>query len=289
MIVVLFPAGGFGSTIEYCVRQFSNELTKVEAEVLTDGSMHSYKKEFHPCSVDKFLKIYDKDYEVVTPTYPNNDRMSATKTVESFKEIVGKSQKVVLIYFSSIAMAERNQLFLYHKLSSFLPNILGDKHTQWNSKYKSYKDMQIFELREALSFFIDQKYENIVDAEIIDNNWLCITPDDILYNFKDTIIKIIDYYELTLDHLQNIDEFYVDWFNKQQYILDEFNTIDNIMDSFKLGQNLSWNKLSILGEATIQSRFRQQGIEIACYNLNQFPTDMASLQQVLLLKEHNEH
>ena len=289
MIIVLFPVGSFGSTIEYCIRQFSNELTKVKADVLDTGSMHSYKKEFHPCSFDDFLQIYNNNYEVVTPVYPNCDYMPVEQTLKWFKKNIRTSQKVVLIYFSNIAMAERNQFFAYHKVSGFLNNVMQNKQTSWNPIYKSYTDMQLFELREALSFFIDQQYANIVDPGVVNTNWLCITPDDILYNFKNTIIKIIDYFGLTLDHSQNINEFYVDWFNKQRYILDEFNTIDNIMHSFKLNQNLSWNKLSILGEATIQSRFRQQGIEIACYNFNQFPTDMVSLQQVLLLKEHNEY
>ena len=52
------------------------------------------------------------------------------------------------------------------------------------------------------------------------------------------------------------------------------------MDNFKSNSDFSWNKLSIVGEAIVQSRLRKQGLEILCYNLNQFPTDIYSLKQV---------
>lgn len=292
MIIILFPAGSFGSTIEYGLRQFSNELTKVEATVLNSGSMHSYTKEFHPVTIDEFLKIKDTDYEIVTPTYPGLNYLSPVETISELKKHINPSQKVLLIYFTNSNMMERNQLFCYYKSyfydgkqydhSMFLDFIMKDKHKAWNANYSSYKDMEIFELREALSFFIDQQIEHLEISKVIDENWLCITPDDILYNFKDTILKIIKYFELTVDPAQNIEEFYHDWFKKQQYIIDESKTIDRIIDSINLNHNILWDKLSIIGEAIIQSKLRRLGIEILCHNLNTFPTSTEDLKKVLL-------
>jgi hypothetical protein len=54
------------------------------------------------------------------------------------------------------------------------------------------------------------------------------------------------------------------------------------MDSIKLGYAMTWDKLSIVGEAIIQSKLRRQGIEIACHNLNECPTSINNLKKVLI-------
>ena len=282
MIIVLFPGGAFGSTIEYSIRQFSNELQKVEATVMEDGSMHSYTKEFHPVTISEFLKIKDSKFEIVTPTYPNHDYLSPSETILELKKHINSEHKVLLIYFTNLEMAEKHKLFGYYKIPDFLDVVMKDKQTAWNVNYNSYKDMQPFELREALSLYIDQQVEYLEIHDSIDNNWLCITPDDLLYDFRNTISKIIEYAGLTMDHSQNIEEFYKEWFKKQQYIIDEFEKINAIVDSINSGSNMTWDKLSILGEAIVQSRLRQQGIEIACHGLNQFPTNTNDLTKVLL-------
>ena len=279
MIIVVFPAGAFGSTIEYSLRQFGNELTKVEATVMYTGSMHSYKKEFHPLSLAEFLKIKDDNYEIVTPTYPGHDYKTPTETIKEFKKNINSSHKVILVYFGESNQAERNQLFCYYKIPDFLDYIMKDKQQSWNPSYSSFKDMQLFELREALSFFIDNTVAELKIDEVVDKNWLCITPDDLLYNFKNTILKIIEYTGLTVADSENIDNFYNKWFNSQQYILDEFENINKIMDSINSGPDITWDKLSIIGEAIVQSRLRRQGIEIACHNLNQFPTNTEDLKK----------
>jgi len=280
MIIVLFVPGSFGSTIEYSLRQFSNELCCVEADVLDDGSMHSFKKEFHSTSIVDFLRNKDKIFEIATPVYPGYDCKSPSDTIELYKKEFDKLQKVLLIHLPTMHMSEQNQLFAYYKIPRLLDGVMKDKQTAWNPDYQSYKDMQIYELREALSFYIDQQVEHLTLKK--PDNWLCITTNDILYNFKNTIVTVIDYFGLTVDHSQNIDEFYLRWFQKQQYILNEFDTINNILDHLNTGSDMSWIQLSLMGEAIIQSRLRRQNIEIACYNLNQFPTDIRELKKVLI-------
>jgi len=278
MIIVLFPCGGFGSTVEYCLRQFSNELTKISANVLDNGSMHSYTKEFHPTTINEFLKLKDSKFEIVTPIYPGKDYQSPAETITEFKKVINPTQKVLLICLTDMCMAEKNCLFAYHKVPVFLDLILKDKQTAWNTSYSSWHDMQLYEQREALSFYVDSEIEKLEIGQVIDNNWLCITPDDLLYNFKNTILRIIDYFGLTVDLTQHIEEFYNIWFNKQQYIINEFKKINSIIDSVNSNHTIMWDKLSIVGEAIIQSRLRKQGIELACYNLNKFPSNTDDLK-----------
>lgn len=281
MIIVLFPSGAFGSTVEYCLRQFSNELTKIKATVASNGSMHTFQKEFHPTTVAEFLQG-KKDYEIATPVYPNNDYLSPSQTIDQLAKNVDIDQKTLVVHFPSIKMAERNQLFCYYKRPNFFDAILKDKHLVWNAQYKSWKDMQPFELREILSFFIDQQHEYLEVEKSKNKNWFFITPDDLLYNFEITILDIIKYFQLTVDTEQNIGEFADHWIAKQKYILQEFEQIEQIMSNMHSNINFCWNKLSIVGEAIIQSRFRRRGLEIVCDQLNQFPTSTCGLHKIIL-------
>lgn len=282
MIIVLFPSGGFGSTIEYSLRRFTNELTKIEATVMEDGSMHSYLKECHTVTLDWFLKNKDSSVEIATPIYPGLDCFEPLETVNKFKDFISKDKKVILIHFNTLCMAERNTLFAYYKIQNFLSFIMKDKQTAWSSDYKSFTDMKIYELREALSFYIDQQLAYLKIKENIVNDWLYITPDDILYNFKNTILKIINYCDLTVDQSNSIDEFFKGWFSKQQYILEEFKKIDNIVNAVTNNQYFEWTSLSIMAEAIIQSRLKRIGMEFACYNLDVFPTNTKDLQKNII-------
>jgi len=287
MVVVLAPSGAFGTTVEYCLRQFSNELTKVVATIAPDGSMHTFEKEFHTATIEQFLQIKHKNLEIATPVYPGEDYLTAKQTIDHLAQCLDHDQKVLVIYFSSVQMAQRNQLFCFYKIPwLFFDTIMKDKHLEWNVQYKSWKDMQPFELREALSFFIDQQSQYLEVKPNQKENWLYITTDDLLYNFKHTILDIIKYFQLTVDINQNIDEFSVAWLSKQKYILDEFEQIEQIMSSLNSGVDISWNKLSIISEAIIQSRLRQAGLEMACDQLNQFPTTTHELQKTILAKEN---
>ena len=111
--------------------------------------------------------------------------------------------------------------------------------------------------------------------------WLCVTTDQILYDFEHTISRMIDYCELTPDPDTNLTEFHAVWFERQQYILNEFHTVQQIIENLN-NQDFNWNPISIMAEAIVQAKLRQQGWEIACYQLNQFPTNIQDLRKVML-------
>lgn len=276
MIAVLFPSGGFGSTLEYCLRQFSNELTKIKTYILADGSMHGYRKELHPVGFREFLDRANETFEVITPVYPTEEHLTPCETVEKWKTILPSDAKVVLVSFDTVEQAERNQLFVYHKLPGVLDNILKDKAQEWNESYISYNDMKRQEIREALSLHIDTMDSYTSIRSIADPQWLVITPDDVLYNFKETLIKMFDHCGLTFND-RDVDGFYNDWFPKQQYVIDEYQETFNITDAVKNDQVYVWEPLSLMGESIVQSRLRRQGQNIYPDDVEVFPTDSIGL------------
>jgi hypothetical protein len=287
MITVLFPAGAFGSTVEYTLRNFSNELQSIDAAVMDNGSMHSYKKEFHPITFDEWNQ--NNSWEIATPVYPGFDYLDPAATVQKIKDKISTEQKLILIHFDTADQVYRNCLFAYHKIPKYVDHVLKNKPSVWNTEYTCVADMQPYEIREALSFLMDNTKNYLQVRQAGSAHWLHITPDDILYNFKNTVITMLDYCNLTLDPANEIDNFYLEWFEKQQYIVNEFQTIQLIIKSLQ-GEPFKWSPLSIMGEAIVQYIVRTQGTEIACHNLDQFPTTTQEFKNILINnKESNEH
>lgn len=281
MIAIFFPPGAFGSTVEYSLREFGQELRKVSATVTSRGSMHSFVKEFHPLTLEQMKKIRLKEYEVVTPVYPGNDGLDISVAVQKMTEFM--PTKTVFIHFDTVSQVDRNQLFCYHKITNFLKIVLRNKASDWNPAYSRVEHMQPYELREALSLLTNQaqSQDYIAVKNQVPATWMCVTPDQILYDFEHTIARIIDYCELTPDPRTNLAEFYAVWFKHQQYILNEFHTVQQIIENLN-NPDFNWNPVSIMAEAMVQAKLRQQNWEIACYNLNQFPTNIQDLRKVML-------
>lgn len=296
MITVIFPVGMFGSTIEYCLRRFSNEIGIDAVEICDNGSMHSLTKINHLTEFTQPISTIPNipnQFNILTPVYPLQDSriLTAQQSVDKWTDILSNySSKVIFIRPISDSEVERNDLFSFYKTKefkrSFIESVLASKEKNWNSEYNSWKDMKPWEVREAFSFYCtDNKntFSNIADAD--KPNWLCIGADDIIYDFISTMKKIFDFVGLTFN-LLDIEEFYKEWFQKQQYILEEYNLVKKIFNSIKKDNYLEWDSsaLSIYSEAILQANLRSIGIDLACANLNNFPTDTTNLKKFFIEK-----
>jgi hypothetical protein len=280
MIIILYTPGNFGSTIEYCLRQFSVELTKVQAQVMLNGSMHSYKKEHHPLQLVDWNR--HSNLEIMTPVFPNLDYLSGRKCLEWYQSKISQ-EKVILIDSPDLYQAERCQLFAYYKIGNIFDTIMKDKAQIWNPGYHNWRDMQKSELREALSFYIDQQHDLVNLKRYVPAHWHVISPQSILYDLPTQILNMLNYCGLTYNGCST-DDFYHEWFSKQKYILQEAELIDEILRSLHIGEIHNWDPLSIMGEAIIQSRLRRLGHELDMTDLNALPSNTLSLRKCFLSK-----
>jgi hypothetical protein len=252
--------------------------------------MHSFVKEFHPLILDQ-LNTIPFDAKIVTPVYPNLNLLSVAETIDEFKKILTSDDKVIFITQADLNSAERHELFAYYKIYPSLDknynklfNLRFDLNNiqQWNKDYKSFDDMQYWEKREYLSLIYSKLcFEFLHAKDQKDDNWLTITTNDILFNFKKTIKNIINYLGLTFID-DELDNFFNEWRVKQQYILDNYQLIEKIVDSVITGQKLHWGGLSLVAEALIQYKLKLVGFDIQCFNLNDFPDNAAQLRSFLI-------
>lgn len=277
-IIIFFPVGAFGSTLEYCIRRFSQEFETIETQIQPDGSMHSLSKEAHLLWQNDFQKIQDSAEQIFTPVYPNLTNSTVRETIQHFKSFYD-NQKVVFITLDNEQAVEKNEFFGFYKL----PNKVAvqskiENIRQWNSEYKTVFDMQRWELREYISLMYEDLIPMMTEAHTMSEQaWLNINPQNLLDNFEDTVKKIINHANLTLADEEGLHEFAKVWLSKQQYIIDKHSMMQTVFENTMQNRNFTWDNLDLLSEAILQYKFKKQGMLLKCFDLNSFPTSTKAL------------
>lgn len=287
MIHVFFVPGMFGSTIEYLLRNYTKEYENVTGDILLDGSMHSFKKEYHPNQVCSLDNIKLTDNSIATPIYPFPD-IHLDDLLKKYHVNDSKDQ-CAIVYAKDLAAAELNCLFQYHKVAfgarvkSGLDIFCSSNNVDaaaWNVSYQSWQDMQTWELREWFSIFYPSwTLEWITSPNLIPKHWMTISNTDLLDRTLLTFKTIIEFFKLTED--VGVDKFAVRWRTAQQYIIDEFHLLASIVDHVVQQKEFGWLPINIIAEAIVQQRLRAAGYEIRCNGLNTFPTDAKTLYNLL--------
>jgi hypothetical protein len=279
-IIIFFPVGGFGSTLEYCIRRFSLEFETIDASIQDNGSMHGLPKESHLLWQDDLKKIKDSSHSILTPVYPNLNNTTVTETVSHFKSFYD-NQKVIFITLDNEEAVEKNELFANFKIPNKIAVQCNIQNIQqWNQDYKTVFDMQRWELREYLSLMYEDLFPMMLQAKTLSEKaWLNINPQTLLNSFEETVKRVIQYLDLTLDDEQGLQEFSQFWLSKQQYIIDKHLTVKTIFESTTENKNYNWDSLDITSEALLQYKFKKQGMLLKCFGLNNFPTSTQDLQK----------
>jgi hypothetical protein len=290
MIHVLFVPGMFGSTIEFVLRSYTKEYTKINAHIQEDGSMHSYHKQAHLFAFDHIREFFKNSQEdaITTPIYPFNEQHLPEILVE-FDRYTQPTDSCVLVHADSLRSAELNMLFQYHKIATGAKLNTGlqifcgkNAHNirNWNADYTHWSQMQVWELREWFSLFyvgwckewqdsqnqVPSKFAKIKNTEILDDPYAAFS-------------KIIEHCGLTKQ--AGLEEFSATWKQAQQYVVDEYNLLDQIVSNSTTQQKFVWEPVNIIAEAIVQQRLRALGYEIRCDGLNTFPTDSETLYNLL--------
>lgn len=289
MIHVFFVPGMFGSTLEYVLKNYSNEYTSVDADVLLDGSMHSFGKECHPTrqsEIDSQLKSINND-SITIPIYPFQT-LHLPEILEKYTEYINSTSKEILVHAANTRDAELNMLFQYHKIATGSLQLgldifcSGNEHniTNWNVDYQHWSQMRLWEMREWFSlFYIAWVQEWIESQTQVGDNFYKVSNIEILKNLPGIVRKILQHCDLT--ESAGLDDFAVHWRSKQQYIMDEFDLLDRVIECTINNVPFSWSPVNIIAEAIVQQRLRANHYEIRCDGLDVFPTDSATLYNLL--------
>jgi hypothetical protein len=113
----------------------------------------------------------------------------------------------------------------------------------------------------------------------VPDHWLKVSNVDFLNQPEQSVDSILEFCGLTKK--PGIEEFFCEWKQKQQYVIDEMELINNIVKSTVEQTQFTWQPLNIIAESMIQQKLRSAGYEIRCDGLNIFPTDAKTLYNLL--------
>jgi hypothetical protein len=294
VINIFFVPGTFGSTVEYVLRSHTKEYSIEPRNVASDGSMHNFKKLAHFgnfLELQEYLENHRSVRSICNTIYPF-EHGEFDEILEVFKKHTTSKDQNILIYCDGFEFAEQNMLFQYYKIAvgkvrwpgpAGLEIFGGNENHNfvgWNPDYKTWQDLRPWEFREWFSMYypgLISKWINSVD--LVDNTFLTVSGNDILYNTAPTLLKIIEFCNLTVN--KDLTPFVEEWQSKQQYILQEYKMLSIIVDCTVKKQPYTWPNLNIIAESIVQQKLRQQGFEIQCDGLNIFPTDSLTLHALL--------
>jgi len=290
MIHILFVPGMFGSMLEWGIRSYSSYYKTPPLEVNDDGSMHSHYKMSHPRVYDELMQISNINDPscITTSIHPmiDYDSIDVINFLNKFED-----DKHIFINVSDINSAEIIILMQYYKifkglnltLESIINNDKSSKNFyNWNPSYTHWSELNQWELREWFSIYYPDWVSEWIDAsKHVDDNWLIIDPQDLVYNYNTVIEMVIDFCGLEYVANESADNVVASWVQKQLLIISEHRLIDEIIEKTLSKNFFSWDELTFLHEAMIQKKLRDRGYEIKCYNLNKFPTNSIELYNLL--------
>jgi hypothetical protein len=286
MIHILFAPGSFGSALEWGVRTYSKQYDPLLTAIIDDnGSWHSFKKMLHLTKKQELLKLEQitDPQTITTINYPMPD--CDTKYIFDYLKEKFSNDKTVIITVPNMQSAELVLLMRYDKVCKGLYmglDAFGSHNNmkQWNEKYTNWKDMTRWEYREWFSASCSSWMQEWIDGQLLaDPVWLKVSVDDILNNFLDSVTKIINYAELDFRYVEN--NLLIEWLSKQQKNINLLMLIDDIVKHTLNKNSFTWDPLHIVAEALVQKKLQQQGYNIKCYGLDQFPNDSLTLNSLL--------
>lgn len=298
MINVFYVPGTFGSTVEYILHHFTDKFgclpVDLQNDIASDGSMHTFNKTFHPRSLQEIKNFFSADHDhsiITTPVFPCHDG----KFVEIFNEFQKHSQpgdKNIVLYTPTFADAELNILFRHYKIFTGKVNFgvdvflaTSDNVNEWDPSYTHWNQMKKWEFREWISLYYRPRIsDTFAPLEFDHEPLLKLSNKQILDSPGQAFREILDFCGLTLTHEEKFNEFIEVWRQAQQYIVDEYHYMQDYIEHSIKGVDFVWPlsyPMNVFTEAIIQTRLRDQGFSIKCFNLDQLPKNSSDLHSLL--------
>lgn len=290
-IPIIFQGGSYGSFLIFCLtnlntKDFSNPLCN------NTGNSHNFEKNdlyFR----DKYITRIRNDTQWLK-YHPIETKDQSLK--EEVNRLADITKRGIFIYPSRnhYLLALNNQFDkVYHQQlgDELIGNDTNERSKFFNNLYNgwgidpsvSVNDIKRWIKREFLSFYIFAAFEDEHEWYLLDSykneNLLIITTRDLLYDFENCIKKCALYCGIdTIDNLDELVEMQKQQLSLQKH-LNKDEIVNNVIDCFLNDKQAEIPELSLIDEAYIQHILRNEGYELHCNNMNEFPKDINSLKE----------
>ena len=287
-ICIIYNGGSYGTFVEWCLNYFSDLMFDKSLPFTDTGNSHKFNGNqlvnFQGCvdfaesnSTASIVRFHPKtqiDENIIDNLLYINMH---------FKKIIYLIPNVDTIAWNMNNKFEKiwTEGWLLHNEPSYSNNL-----TCWEGN--NLDQMQLWEKREFLSLYIYPQH--LSEIEFDKHQYIkdtfskiqFVTIESLSDNFKDTIITLLNYCNLTPHRLDQIDYIYKEWI-KLQYHCNKDQIVRTIVHSILNNIYYDWSnfKLTLVDEALVQYYLGENNIKIKCYNLNTFPTNTTELKEYL--------
>ena len=298
---IIFNGGAYGTYLEWVLTTLTTEIP-ISPPFERDGNSHKFSgnqfSEEHLTESGWYNFINDKRNKSFVRVHPKNKKEE--RLSDNLNLIVDSVKYSIYLY------PDKNSVLL--SVNNFYLKIWNDWWTTrltdpvfYNNLYDNFpvsKDVPIAEIpiwikREILSF-------NLMPSWFDQTEWYhpdtwshprcqLILSNELLYDFKNTILKIKDFCNLKFK--KSIDDMipYHNTMLSLQKSLNQDQLCNQIIDSILNNELFDWadQELPLPSQSWIQWQLRNLGYEIKCYNLEIFPTNTIHLRNLLTNQDNS--
>jgi hypothetical protein len=284
--IIVYNGGAYGNFVGWCLEWLTGKVSLENRPWGLNGNSHKNKLIYYQ-SVESACSF--KKTGIVHPIQDKE-----TSLIDSLNKIQKNFDKVIFLYpqienFTWNINNKFEKIFPAGWLSFNFDNIQKELKF-WNT---NISNLQIWEIREWLSYYIFSQHFNEVRFSEIDNidlEILKINLSELRDDTKHVFKKMCDFLNLKIVRLdEEIDHLVDEWKNLQIH-KDKDRLIDNLINAILQKEKIKFSEdLTIIDQAEIQRRLREHhNMHLKCYNLNTWPKDTIELNKLLFKEETHE-
>jgi len=288
-IPIIFNGGAYGTYLEWVLTVLTTDI-KVVAPFNQNGNSHRFKGH-HLIDIDGWRR-YTKSSELSQFVRLHPKTKKEESISHNLDSILSKVDQIIYLYPDSDSkLLVINNYFdkIYHNWwehqfdSQIDP---AEIYSNWPVDPTTPVDqIPVWIQREFLSFYLMPAWHDQVEWYHPDQwqNSKCITltVQDLLYNFKPSLIKIQEFCNLTFTKdIEKIVPYHNQMLQLQKYLGQDW-VCRQIVQSVVNDCDFEWNTLPLASQSWIQWQLRNLNFEIQCDGLDIFPTTSVQLKKLL--------
>jgi len=287
-IAVVYPPGGYGTFLHWAIEYFSGMLPADHRPFTDSGSAHLFEG-----------ATLDRSYsEFTTPQYLQSSAQYLVArshgggphdtSYEDKKYYISRYSKFFK-HTVNLVRSEQCHLMLLHNVLTKTPRgSYGEFYQQTVDRYQEQFEVKqpvpTWQLREMLSYrhgsdiYYTREYYQSVAAR----NNINIAVVDLVSDFSNTLKTLLPKLGLCMLRQDELPKIETEWLSRQKFTKVD-SLCQHIVESVVQDKPHQWDakELTVIDEAYVQYLLRQQGIEIRCFGLDNFPCDSVQLQTLI--------
>jgi len=299
-LAIVFNGGTYGTYLEWLLLTLSTDVAVVEpftSQGNTQGNSHNSLLGTHLTNMAGFKDYLTSDLTLPTVRF-HPKTLQHESLVDNLEFVVSNCNHTILLYPS-----HSTQLLCYNNYyqkvwtnwweQQFNNDIDVDKiYLNWPvSTDVPITEVPIWVQREFLSYYLMPAWHDQIDW-FFPTKWqhdkcLILYVDELLFDLQGSVQRIQDFWGQPLVKDFTAIQHVHDNMLKLQLNIDQDYVCNAIVDSVSnCGPAWDWSDryLPLASQSWVQWKLREQGLEMQCHGLDQFPNNTQSLLELLYNK-----